>query len=75
MGRDPFWCPRFHFRTSIVSIFLCVICYKVQIYYQVDFASYADDNTQNVIGNGVKEAINSLKEASDNYFTGLQTIK
>ena len=55
--------------------YFCVICYKLQIYYQVDFASYADDNTQNVIGNGVKEAINSLKEASDNYFTGLQTIK
>ena len=75
MGRDPFWCSKFHFRTSIVSIFLCVSCHKLQIYYKIDFACYADDNTQNVIGNGVKEAINSLKEASDNYFTGLQTIK
>ena len=35
---------------------------------KVDFASYADDNTPYVIGNGAKEAINSLKEASDELF-------
>ena len=35
---------------------------------KVDFASYADDNTPYVIGNGVKEVINSLKEASDELF-------
>ena len=35
---------------------------------KVDFASYADDNTPYVLGNGVKEAINSLKEASDKLF-------
>ena len=35
---------------------------------KVDFASYADDNTPCVIGNGVKGAINSLKEASDKLF-------
>ena len=35
---------------------------------KVDFANYADDNTPYVIGNGVKEVINSLKEASDELF-------
>ena len=35
---------------------------------KVDFASYADDNTSYVIGNGVKEVINSLKEPSDELF-------
>ena len=35
---------------------------------KVDFASYADDNTRYAIGNGVKEAINSLKGASDELF-------
>ena len=32
---------------------------------EIDFASYADDNTPYVIGNGIKEFINALKEASD----------
>ena len=32
---------------------------------KVDFSSYADDNTSYVIVNGIKKAINSLKEASD----------
>ena len=44
-------------------------------YEKVDFASYADDNAPYVIGNGVKEAISSLKEVSDELFYGLQTIK
>ena len=35
---------------------------------KVDFASHADDNTPYVVGNGVKEVINSLKEASDELF-------
>ena len=35
---------------------------------KVDFASYTDDNTPYVLGNGVKEVINSLKEASDELF-------
>ena len=35
---------------------------------EVDFASYTDDNTPYVIWNGVKKAINSLKEASDELF-------
>ena len=35
---------------------------------KVDFASYADENTPYVVGNGVKEVINSLKEASDELF-------
>ena len=35
---------------------------------KVDFGIYADDNTPFVIGNGVKEVINSLKEASDEMF-------
>ena len=35
---------------------------------KVGFATYADDNTPYVIGNGVKEVTNSLKEASDHLF-------
>ena len=35
---------------------------------KVDFTSYAGDNNHHVIGNGVKEAINSLKEAPDKLF-------
>ena len=35
---------------------------------KVDFSSYADDITSYVIGNGIKDAINSLKEASDELF-------
>ena len=35
---------------------------------KVDFASYADDNAPYVIGNGVREAISSLKEVSDELF-------
>ena len=35
---------------------------------KVDFASYAHDNTPYVIGNGVKEAINSLEETSYELF-------
>ena len=35
---------------------------------KVDFARYAHDNTPYIMGNGVKEVINSLKEASDKLF-------
>ena len=35
---------------------------------KVDFASFTDDNTPYVTGNGVKEVINSLKEASGELF-------
>ena len=35
---------------------------------KVDFASYAGDNTWYVIGNGVKEVINSLKEVPGELF-------
>ena len=45
---------------------------------KVDFASYTDDNTPYVLGNGVKEVINSLKEASDKlfyWFTDNQMMK
>ena len=35
---------------------------------KVDFVSYADDNTLYVIGNGVKEVINYLKETLDELF-------
>ena len=38
---------------------------------KVDFASYTDDNTPYVIGNGVKKVITSLKEASDELFSWL----
>ena len=35
---------------------------------KVDFSSYAGDNKPYVMGNDVKEVINSLKEASDELF-------
>ena len=49
-------------------LFNIFICDLFLIMKKVDFASYADDNTPCVMGNGVKEAINSLKEASDKLF-------
>ena len=49
----------------LFNIFKCDL---FLIMNKVDFASYADDNTPYVIGNGVKEAINSLKEVSDELF-------
>ena len=49
----------------LFSIFKCDL---FLIMNKVDFASYADDNTPYVIGNGVKEAINSLKEPSGELF-------
>ena len=63
MGRNPFL-------YSILRPFL----FKIFIYdlllimNKVDFSSYADDITSYVIGNGIKDAINSLKEASDELF-------
>ena len=49
----------------LFNIFMCDL---FLIMNKVDFESYADDNTPYVIGNGVKEAINSLKEVSDELF-------
>ena len=49
----------------LFSIFKCDL---FLIMNKVDFASYADDNTLYVIGNSVKEAINSFKEAPDKLF-------
>ena len=49
-------------------LFNIFICDLFLIMNKVDFASYGDDNTPYVIGNGVKEAMNSLKEASDSLF-------
>ena len=49
-------------------LFKIFICDLFLIMNKVDFASYVDDNTPYVIGNGVKEVINSLKEASDELF-------
>ena len=44
------------------------ICDLVLLMSKVDFGIYADDNTPFVTGNGFKEVINSLKEASDEMF-------
>ena len=55
-------------------LFTIFICDLFLIINKVYFASCADDNTPYVIGNGVKEVINSLKEASDELFYWLQTI-
>ena len=49
----------------LFNIFKCGL---FLIMNKADFASYADDNTPYVIGNGVKETINSLKEALDELF-------
>ena len=49
-------------------LFNIFICDLFVIMNKVDFASYADDNTPYVMGNSVKEVINSLKEASDELF-------
>ena len=49
-------------------LFNIFICDLFLIMNKVDFASYADDNTPYVIGNGVKEAINSLEETSYELF-------
>ena len=49
-------------------LFNIFICDLFLIMNKVDFANYADDNMPYVIGNGVKEAINSLKKASDELF-------
>ena len=66
MGRNPFWCsPRFLLGPLLFNIFICNL---FLIMNKVDFGSYADDNTPYVIGNGAKETINSLKEASDELF-------
>ena len=49
----------------LFNIFICDLFLTMD---KGDFASYADDNTSYVMGNGVKEAIYSLKEASDELF-------
>ena len=65
MGRNPFCCSQ----GSILGplLFNIFICDLLLIMNKVDFSNYADDNTY-VLGNGVKEASNSLKEASDELF-------
>ena len=49
-------------------LFNIFICDLFLIMNEIDFASYADDNTPYVIGNGIKEFINTLKEALDELF-------
>ena len=52
-------------RPLLFNIFICDL---FLIMNKVDFPSYPDDNTPYVIGNGVKEIINSLKEVSEELF-------
>ena len=49
----------------LFNIFICGLFSSMN---KVDFASYTDDNTPYVTGNGVEEALKSLKEASDELF-------
>ena len=53
------------FGPLLFNIFICDLFF---ILNKVDFTSYADNNTPYVIVSGVKEVINSLKEASDELF-------
>ena len=57
--------PFYNIMHERVNIFICDL---FSIMNKLDFISYADDNTPYVIGYGVKEVINSLKEASGNSF-------
>ena len=54
--------------TSGLLLFNIFICDLFLIMNKVDFARYDDNNTPYVMGNGIKEVINSLKEASDELF-------
>ena len=49
-------------------MFNIFICDLFLIMNKVDFARYDDNNTPYVMGNGIKEVINYLKEASDELF-------
>ena len=57
---------------SILGPPLCniFICDLFSILNNVNFASHADDNTPHVIGDGLMQVIESLKEASDELFCG-----
>ena len=61
---NSFWCSQ-SLGPLLFDIFICDL---FLIMNEVDFASYTDDNTPYVIENGVKDIINSLKEASDKLF-------
>ena len=54
----------------ILGPLLCniFICDLFSIMNKLDIASYADDSTPYVLGNGVIEVINSLKEEPDGLF-------
>ena len=55
MGRIPFSVPQGSVLGPLLfNIFIC----DLLLIMNKDFASYADDNTPYIIGNGVKEAIN-----------------
>ena len=66
MGKDPFGVSQGSmFGPLLFNLFICDL---FLIMNKVNFTTYADDNTSYVIGNGVKEVINSLKEAPDELF-------
>ena len=63
MAGNPVWC-------SILGplLFDIFIFDLLSIMNNVNFASYADDNTPYVVGDGVTQVNESLKEVSDELF-------
>ena len=68
MGRHFIRCiSRIYFRTSPIQ-YLYVSSILTIIVNEIDFASYADDNTPFVSGDGLDDVLDSLENASLNFF-------
>ena len=66
MEVNPFWCSAgFCLGAIFINIFLCDL---FSVMSNVNFASYADDSAPYVIGDGVIQIIEFLKEVSDKLF-------
>ena len=56
-------------------LFNIFICDLFSVMNNVNFASYADDNTLYVMGDGVIQVIKTLKEASNELFCSFENNK